>query len=210
MALDKDQNLTTGQTICLYIKEFWVTYLMVLIPLLFIPILYCIEPPLEDGDPTDRMKVLYLLCVMGFYWLSQALPLPITALMPLAYLPMAGIQSTKNVAINNLNSTTLMFVGGLIMAIGIEESNLHRRIAINAMRVVGTKGYMMMIAFMCKPKYPVFQLFGNCIYAYTSFRCHGVSLHVHIQHSNRGNDDSDRQPGCQGHYGGRHRHDGGS
>ncbi len=135
----------------LHLSEFMTTYLMILVPLALIPVLYLIEPPHEEtGAPKDSMKCLYLLLVMAWFWMTQALPLPITAMIPLAYLPLAGVQGTKEVAASYLNATTLMFVGGLIMAIGVEESNLHKRIALGALRLVGSRDFAMMAAFMGK------------------------------------------------------------
>ena len=69
--------------------------------------------------------------------------------MPLVYLPLAGVQGTRDVADNYLNATTMMFVGGLIMAIGIEDSQLHRRIAIKVLQKVGKSGeFGIMAGFM--------------------------------------------------------------
>ena len=64
---------------------------------------------------------------MAAYWLTEALPLPMTSMIPMVLLPMLGIMSTGEVAINYLNSTNYMFFGGLIMAIAVEHSGLHNR-----------------------------------------------------------------------------------
>eukprot|EP00093_Oithona_nana_P005229 05229.XXX_19647_17798_1 [CDS] Oithona nana genome sequencing. len=77
------------------------------------------------------MKCLYILALMGAYWMFQALPLPITSLLPIVAFPLAQIASTAAVCGEYFNATMFMFVGGLIMAIGIEASGLHKRLALN-------------------------------------------------------------------------------
>jgi sodium-dependent dicarboxylate transporter 2/3/5 len=48
---------------------------------------------------------------MAAYWMTEALPLPITSMIPMVALPLLGIMSTGEVAINYLNSTNYMFLG---------------------------------------------------------------------------------------------------
>ena len=107
------------------IKEFWKTWILFLVPLALLPILWI------DPENIRAMRCLYILALMGAYWMFQALPLPITSLLPIVAFPLAQIASTADVCRSYFNATMFMFIGGLIMAIGIEASGLHKRLALN-------------------------------------------------------------------------------
>ena len=100
------------------IKEFWKTWILFLVPLALLPILWI------DPENIRAMRCLYILALMGAYWMFQALPLPITSLLPIVAFPLAQIASTADVCRSYFNATMFMFIGGLIMAIGIEASRL--------------------------------------------------------------------------------------
>jgi len=85
---------------------------------------------------------------MVFYWLTEALPLPVTSMIPMIGLPLLGLMSTKDVAVNYLNSTNYMFFGGLIMAIAVEHCGLHIRVALKIIKMVGTSQARLMLGFM--------------------------------------------------------------
>ena len=85
---------------------------------------------------------------MAAYWMTEALPLPITSMMPMVVLPLLGVMSTGEVAINYLNSTNYMFLGGLIMAIAVEHCGLHNRVALRIIMLVGTSQARLMLGFM--------------------------------------------------------------
>ena len=82
---------------------------------------------------------------MAAYWLTEALPLPMTSMIPMVLLPVLGIMSTGEVAINYLNSTNYMFLGGLIMAIAVEHCGLHNRVALKIIMLVRGKGWRQLI-----------------------------------------------------------------
>ena len=63
-------------------------------------------------------------------------------------LPLLGLMSTGDVAINYLNSTNYMFLGGLIMAIAVEHCGLHNRVALKIIMMVGTSQARLMLGFM--------------------------------------------------------------
>ena len=85
---------------------------------------------------------------MILFWLTEALPLPVTAMIPMVGLPLMGLMSTKDVAVNFLNSTKYMFFGGLVMAIAVEHSNLHLRVALRIIKMVGASQARLMLGFM--------------------------------------------------------------
>ena len=75
---------------------------VMLAPFLLSPIIL-----LSGDDPkvVEAMKCAYLIMLMAVYWMTEALPLPITSMIPMVGLPLLGLMSTSKVAINYLNST---------------------------------------------------------------------------------------------------------
>ncbi|KAJ8313096.1 hypothetical protein KUTeg_010469 [Tegillarca granosa] len=99
-----------------------------------------------DGDV--KFKCAYTLVVMAILWLTEALPIPVTALFPIFMFPLLGVQSAKVVCSNYVNETTMLFIGGLIVAVAVEEVNLHRRIALGIVKLIGTQPNMLMLGLM--------------------------------------------------------------
>jgi sodium-dependent dicarboxylate transporter 2/3/5 len=126
-----------------YLLEFWRSWVVLLAPLLLLPL------PLATPDNVrQEMLVAYTILWMAAYWMTEALPLPITSMLPMVLLPLLGVQRTTEVAINYLNATNFMFVGGLMMAVAVEHCGLHQRIALNIISIVGTSQRKLMLGFM--------------------------------------------------------------
>ena len=68
---------------------------------------------------------------MAVYWIAECVPLAITSMLPLVLLPLLGVASTAEVSPNYLNSTNMMFLSGLMMAVAVDHFGLHHRIALN-------------------------------------------------------------------------------
>ena len=111
------------------IREFWTTWVLFLAPICLIWIFWL------DPENIRAMRCLYILALMGAYWFFQALPIPVTSLIPIVAFPLAHISSTSEVCSNYFNATMFLFIGGLIMAIGIEESGLHKRLALKILLI---------------------------------------------------------------------------
>merc|ERR1719323_462709 len=94
------------------------------------------------------MRCAYCVLLMAAYWMTEALPLPITSLMPMVLLPFLGLCSTNEVGINYLKSTNFMFLGGLILAMAVEQSGLHQRVALKIMMMIGTNPRNLLLGFM--------------------------------------------------------------
>jgi len=99
-------------------------------------------------DDKEAMRCAFLILLMVVFWLTEALPLPVTSMLPMIALPLLGLMSTKDVAVNYLNSTNYMFFGGLIMAIAVEHCGLHLRVALRIIMSVGTSQARLMLGFM--------------------------------------------------------------
>lgn len=79
----------------------------------------------------------------------QALPLPITSLLPIVAFPLLGILNTSQVCMNYFSETVVMFIGGLMVGLAVEYCNLHKRIALRVLLSVGTdpKWYVFYLLF---------------------------------------------------------------
>lgn len=77
--------------------------------------------------------------LMALLWLTEAVPMGLTALVPLVAFPLAGITSMERIAAPYANSAVFLFLGGFLVAATFERWGLHRRLAFFALRTVGTE-----------------------------------------------------------------------
>ncbi|MBW2274654.1 MAG: DASS family sodium-coupled anion symporter [Deltaproteobacteria bacterium] len=85
---------------------------------------------------------------MAVWWMTEAIPIYATALIPLAFLPLFGAGSSKAAAAPYGHELIFLFMGGFILALSMERWGLHRRIAFFALRFVGTRPSHIVGAFM--------------------------------------------------------------
>jgi len=85
---------------------------------------------------------------MAVWWLSEAIPIYATALLPLALLPLVGATSVKQAAAPYAHELIFLFMGGFLLALSMERWGLHRRIALRALRIVGDRPGRMVGGFM--------------------------------------------------------------
>ena len=102
---------------------------------------------LEPGRPeVTRMAALAVL--MAAWWITDAIPLFATALLPLFLFPLLGIERTGATAPIYFNSTIVLFLGGFMIALTMEKWNVHRRIALWVIRAVGGGPARIVLGFM--------------------------------------------------------------
>ncbi|KAK2171136.1 hypothetical protein NP493_1099g00008 [Ridgeia piscesae] len=85
---------------------------------------------------------------MGAFWCLQVLPLSVTALMPVIVVPLFGIQSAKDVIHNYMRDVIMVFACSLMIAVAIEKSGIHRRLAIYILMQVGGQPKWITLGFM--------------------------------------------------------------
>ncbi|MGP5151672.1 SLC13 family permease [Glutamicibacter ardleyensis] len=91
---------------------------------------------------------------MAIWWITEAAPIPVTSLLPLVLFPLFGMDTMTNVAAPYANPVVFLVMGGVILGLATERSNLHRRIALLTIRAVGTRpdqivfGLMLAFAFI--------------------------------------------------------------
>jgi sodium-dependent dicarboxylate transporter 2/3/5 len=115
--------------------------------------LFLMAFPVDPGNvPASRLAAVALL--MATWWVSDAIPLFATALLPLVLFPILGIMGGRATAPIYFNSTIVLFIGGFMIALTMEKWNLHRRIALTIIHWVGggpariVLGFMLAAAFL--------------------------------------------------------------
>ncbi|MFW2405563.1 MAG: SLC13 family permease [Gammaproteobacteria bacterium] len=85
---------------------------------------------------------------MAVWWMTEAIPVYATALLPLAAFPLAGAAPIKTVAASYGHPLIYLFLGGFILALALEKCGLHRRFALHVLQTVGTRPTRIVAAFM--------------------------------------------------------------
>ena len=99
-------------------------------------LVYALIPATDLGQA--GRAVLACTTLMAVYWVTEALPLPATALIPLVFLPLSGGASIDVVAPAFGNPVVFLYMGGFVLALALEKWNLHRRIALKIIDAIGT------------------------------------------------------------------------
>ena len=114
-------------------------------PLLFLLVLFALPLP---GLSDPGRAVLAITAWMAVWWLTEAIPLGITSLMPLILLPLMGAVDGNTAASSYGDSLIFLFIGGFALALALERWNLHERIAITVLSAVGASTSGLVLGFM--------------------------------------------------------------
>ncbi len=120
-------------------------------PLVFVAMLL-LPPP--AGIAPEAWRVAATATLMALWWVTEAVPIPVTGLLPLALFPLLGVASMGETAAPYADPLIFLFLGGFLVALGLERWNLHRRIALGVVGLVGVRpaslvgGFMLATAFL--------------------------------------------------------------
>ena len=114
-------------------------------PLSFI-ILMLIDKPSEIPDSAYAMLAVTLW--IAIWWVTEAVPIAVTALLPLILFPTTGIMTINATTAAYGDKYVFLYLGGFFLAIAIEKWNLHKRIALYIIKVIGTNIYKVILGFM--------------------------------------------------------------
>ena len=120
-------------------------------PLAFILVLFFFQP---EGLNPEAKAILASTIWIAIWWITEAIPIAVTALLPIILFPLTGGLDLTQTTASFGHKYVFLYVGGFIIAIAIQKWNLHKRIALNIIRIIGTNvvkiilGFMIATAFM--------------------------------------------------------------
>ena len=114
-------------------------------PLSFLFFLFLYRP---EGLSTEGCAVLASTSWIAIWWITEALPIAVTALLPIVLFPLSGGLALSKTTAAYGHKFIFLFIGGFILAIAIQKWNLHKRIALTIIKIVGTKVTNIILGFM--------------------------------------------------------------
>ena len=105
------------------------------------------DPEVEYTAQAMRV-VAATTALMAVWWMTEAIPLAATALLPIAIFPVMGVAEFSKVSSPYASATIFLFMGGFLMALGLQRWNLHRRLALVVVKIVGTSPKRIILGFM--------------------------------------------------------------
>lgn len=89
-----------------------------------------------------------MIVLMAFLWVTELLPLAVTSLLPIVFLPAIGVGSLTAITSYYAKPIIFLFLGGFILAIGIQKTGLHKRLALFLLHKIGDKPHQLVLGFM--------------------------------------------------------------
>jgi len=104
--------------------------------------------PAPGGMPAPAWPAAGLVWIMAAWWMTEALPLSATAILPFLVLPLTGVADANKTAAAYYSPIMFLFIGGAFLALAIERTGLHRRLALFIMRRAGLTSGRLLLAVM--------------------------------------------------------------
>jgi len=118
----------------------------VLAPL--VALVLILHPEWMDPAHPEVAYTAAVAILMAAWWMTEIIPLAVTALIPVALFPLLGIMNGKAVSSVYFNHLIFLFIGGFLVALAMEKWNLHRRIALRILLWIGTTPALILLGFM--------------------------------------------------------------
>lgn len=103
---------------------------------------------LKLGDSFEMVSTVAIVFLIAFWWLTEALPIGITSLLPIVLFPVFGVLNGKEVSAAYVNYIIFLFIGGFIIALAIEKWELHKRMALKILSKAGNSFFQLIFGFM--------------------------------------------------------------
>jgi sodium-dependent dicarboxylate transporter 2/3/5 len=104
--------------------------------------------PAPEALGVAGWRTAAVAALMAAWWMTEAIPIPATALLPLGLFPMLGVLTPSEASEPYANEQIFLFMGGFLMAVTMEKWGLHKRIALRIMAFVGTSPSRLVLGFM--------------------------------------------------------------
>ncbi|MBY7144144.1 DASS family sodium-coupled anion symporter [Virgibacillus sp. NKC19-3] len=129
-----NRNYTPAQLIGLFVG-----------PLLFLITYFFVSP---EGLSDEGIAILASTIWIAIWWMTEAIPIPATSLLPIILFPMTSGLDVDATTSAYGNDTIFLFMGGFMIALAMERWNLHRRIALTIISIIGTSISRIILGFM--------------------------------------------------------------
>jgi solute carrier family 13 (sodium-dependent dicarboxylate transporter), member 2/3/5 len=103
---------------------------------------------LSPGEQPSVARMAGVAAWMAAWWVTEAVPVAVTALLPLVLFPIAGLARVPVVAQDYGRETIFLFLGGFLLALGLQESGAHRRYALAVVAAIGSRPRRLVLGFM--------------------------------------------------------------
>ena len=107
-----------------------------------------IAAPGFAGLSSHAKSVAAVAVLMATWWITEAMPIPATALLPIILFPLLGIMRAKDVSMRYADQNIFLFMGGFFIAMAMQRWDLHKRIALYIVRFLGTSPRRIVLGFM--------------------------------------------------------------
>ncbi len=106
--------------------------------------------PAPDGMSAEGWLVAGLVIWMAAWWMTEAVPLAVTALLPFIVLPLGGVMTARDTASAYYAPILFLLLGGAFIALAIERTGLHKRLSLAILKAIGSGGgqVRLLLAFM--------------------------------------------------------------
>jgi sodium-dependent dicarboxylate transporter 2/3/5 len=102
---------------------------------------------LVPGQPSVTITAAIAI-LMAYWWVSEAIPIGVTSLLPIILFPVFGVMNGKDISNAYINYVIFLFIGGFLMALALEKWGLHKRIALKILKHLGGSTFKVLIGFM--------------------------------------------------------------
>ena len=118
---------------------------LILGPLLFLAIMIFVD---AEGLSFEAKCILASTAWMAVWWVTECVPISVTALLPIVLFPLTGGMDLATTTAAYGHKLVFLFVGGFLIALAIEKWHLHKRLALNIIRVTGSNKSRVILGFM--------------------------------------------------------------
>jgi sodium-dependent dicarboxylate transporter 2/3/5 len=98
--------------------------------------------------PASAYSLLSITLWMALWWVTESVPISVTALLPIILFPLTGVVDLETTTASYGHKYIFLYMGGFMLAIAIEKWNLHKRIALNIIKIIGTDVSKIILGFM--------------------------------------------------------------
>uniref|UniRef100_A0A2C9KM16 Citrate transporter-like domain-containing protein n=1 Tax=Biomphalaria glabrata TaxID=6526 RepID=A0A2C9KM16_BIOGL len=129
-------------SVLIFCRTSWKTILVILTPVLLSPLVF------PYSQRSQESKCGFIVLIMTVYWVTEAFPLPVTSVIPIALAPLLGVASSSRMCKVFLEDVSFLLIGGTIVAIAIEKTMLHKRIALRILLLIGVEPRRLLLGVM--------------------------------------------------------------